>query len=252
MNRYQTMKYFGDYLFEAKQSMSISTIRKKYNEFNQKLFNGELPEIEFRREKKNLGAGAYVVGNYGTKTVSYMSINPYIEFDNHTLNPILLHEMVHVWMMIHGIKERDAHGNKYKAKVDEINRKTGGIYNVPYKHFDILNPRLDLNFPELRTPRYIMVSKKPNVTVIAQMNKKSLEKDMMAAAGYMNLKKKQGYDVTIYLSKAGFLKVFKENRTFNKIGGVQIPYEFVQKEIIPKSTEVELKDIPFKPSRLIG
>lgn len=126
-------------------------LQAKYDEFNAKYFNNELPTIPLGwRLLKNVGGKvSYTVGHKGPKPNPRMVKLGYAKkYQNSFLVPdsmkltmstlkvrteegydgVLLHEMIHVWFIHNGDLE-ESHGPAFKKKVEEISNLSG--INVP-------------------------------------------------------------------------------------------------------------------------
>lgn len=119
-------------MFEAAGIKDKVDLRREYNKFNAKYFNGELPNIKLTWSKTK-SAGGQAVGLWNKLTgviiPKEIKISTFLEMDRDRFDKIMLHEMVHIWQYVNGINEREkrGHGRTFQQKAKEIGNKAGII-----------------------------------------------------------------------------------------------------------------------------
>lgn len=114
--------------------MTEADLQDLYREFNKKYFSGVLPEVPI------LFTGLKSAGAYFTCKVRRTKMPPsmtmvegtgLIKFDtrfvrtDEAMTAILLHEMIHVWIAVMGIDEKQMHGPRFMAKLREVSQASG-------------------------------------------------------------------------------------------------------------------------------
>jgi hypothetical protein len=105
-------------------------LQGKYRYWNAKAFGGELPPIPIKwMRSKTMGGRvrATLSRSTGDITLKNMAISNYLVMDEERLDGIMLHEMVHVYVLgVLGLAERSGgHGREFYKKMREVSSKTG-------------------------------------------------------------------------------------------------------------------------------
>ena len=118
---------------------TIPYVEKKFEEFNQLIFDGKLPKlpIELSDAKTFLGLCVYkkrrtLLG----KVVCYdfkLRINTRIDLDEAEVEDIIIHEMIHYYIGYNGIVDTSAHGRVFRQLMMEINERYGRHIRVSHK-----------------------------------------------------------------------------------------------------------------------
>ena len=118
---------------------TIPYVEKKFEEFNQLIFDGKLPKlpIELSDAKTFLGLCVYkkrrtLLG----KVVCYdfkLRINTRIDLDEAEVEDIIIHEMIHYYIGYNGIVDSSAHGRVFRQLMMEINERYGRHIRVSHK-----------------------------------------------------------------------------------------------------------------------
>ena len=118
---------------------TIPYVEKKFEEFNQLIFDGKLPKlpIELSDAKSFLGLCVYkkrrtLLG----KVVCYdfkLRINTRIDLDEAEVEDIIIHEMIHYYIGYNGIVDSSAHGRVFRQLMMEINERYGRHIRVSHK-----------------------------------------------------------------------------------------------------------------------
>jgi hypothetical protein len=85
------------------------------------MFDGKLKIVPLRwmRTKNKLGVMAYDENG----NIQYVAISDFYNITHQQYLDVLAHEMIHVWLEQLGVREKDPHGSKFIAKVNELNAR---------------------------------------------------------------------------------------------------------------------------------
>ena len=118
---------------------TIPYVEKKFEEFNQLMFDGKLPKlpIELSDAKTFLGMCVYkkkrtLLG----KTVCYdfkLRINTRIDLAEAEVEDIIIHEMIHYYIGLNKIEDSSAHGRVFRQLMNEINERFGRNIKISHK-----------------------------------------------------------------------------------------------------------------------
>ena len=118
---------------------TIPYVEKKFEEFNQLMFDGQLPKlpIELSDAKTFLGVCAYKRKRtlFG-KTVCYdfkLRINTRIDLEEREIEDIIIHEMIHYYIGYNKIVDTSAHGRVFRQIMNTINEKFGRHIKISHK-----------------------------------------------------------------------------------------------------------------------
>lgn len=118
---------------------TIPYVEKTFEEFNRLMFDGKLPmlPIELSDAKTFLGVCVYkkkrtLLG----KMVCYdfkLRINTRIDLAEAEVEDIIIHEMIHYYIGLNGIKDTSAHGRVFKLMMNRINERFGRHIRISHK-----------------------------------------------------------------------------------------------------------------------
>lgn len=143
-----------NYLTEGPIDFAQVDLRAKYDEFNARFFDGELPsniKLGLRKMKQASGqarckfakdsgvtrSGLNLARRLGQhvpqyKTVDHsITLSTFLNYDESDFDAVFLHEMIHVWCHIAGYPWEN-HGRVFQDKATEIGRKAG--VEIPLTH----------------------------------------------------------------------------------------------------------------------
>ena len=108
--------------------ITTSFLTKKFNEFNAKYFNGEIPMVNFTFSNTRNNLGMYFSRTHTIRITKY-----YKNITEHDVEEILIHEMVHAWQ--HKTNHREvgrnrSHGPRFYAKANTINNQSNGYFHI--------------------------------------------------------------------------------------------------------------------------
>lgn len=134
----------------------------KYNTFNMKFFNNELPKtikFDISNTKDAVGDALCICSSNPTgapdeiqvdgKYVSGFTIRMSNYFNNVTekeAEELLLHEMIHIWQYStqpQSSWQPNAHGQSFTNKMNEINRRSNGNYHITVTNDSSISARHD-------------------------------------------------------------------------------------------------------------
>lgn len=107
--------------------LTIAYIRDRFEHFNRLCFNNELPLLPIRlsRSRRMLGCVSYQqrrLGNGQTETFNYvMRISTCFNLAENDVEDTILHEMIHYYILVNGIRDTSKHGQVFRRMMNDIN-----------------------------------------------------------------------------------------------------------------------------------
>lgn len=243
--RNQPDKHIFERIDKLDTNLRISSewAKRKYKGFNSRFFAGKLPndiEFEMSGTTNAVGDASCIVSNkpspgcipVGDTFVSNLKIRLSGYFNDITeteAEEVLLHEMIHIWQYVTIPKPQwgaNMHGASFTTKMNEINRMSGGKYNVSATNDSSLKARHadDLfrnkkEYDELGESRLMFIKDKNNeskVDVIRFKNEsdmKQFEEQFVPMHGLDVTGTASPLDIDAYRYRFGVLKPnTEENR----------------------------------------
>lgn len=106
-------------------SVSVDRLKAWFDEFNARYFNGELPRPAFSTgmSRTRLGSMSWRKERHLFRQVAAFSIriSNYYDVDETTFKSVLLHEMIHLYIVSRGIKDTSAHGKEFRRHMNRLN-----------------------------------------------------------------------------------------------------------------------------------
>jgi len=167
---------------------TLPFIEEQYCRFNNLCFDTLLPEVEFHlsRARTYLGRMEYRQGRY------LIRISTAFELPQETVEDVLLHEMIHVWLHFAKVRQGRPHGRCFRSKMEEINSRFGRHVTIRYKMEGEAAPQR-----KQRSKHFICISTFPNgsrgITVMAEAN---IPRITRALARRYNLKSRELFEST--------------------------------------------------------
>lgn len=101
-------------------------LKEWFMPFNEKYFNGELPEPAFAvgKSRTRLGSLTWRVRRklFFTSRSSYtLRLSNYYDADENRFKSVLLHEMIHLYIVSKRMKDTSPHGRIFRKMMSEIN-----------------------------------------------------------------------------------------------------------------------------------
>ena len=111
--------------------ITVEEVRRMFGEFNALIFGGRLPEVpvEISAAKGALGKCVYRANMTpdGRRRFSDFKnrISAAVEMDRALLEDVVIHEMIHYFILIHNLEDTSPHGEIFKALMRSINASYG-------------------------------------------------------------------------------------------------------------------------------
>lgn len=118
---------------------TIDYIERKFLEFNQQMFEGKLEPLPFRLSTARtfLGLLRFYRDKFPDGTVLYRNfqfvISTRVDLPECEVEDIIIHEMIHYWILSNQMHDTSPHGEIFKHKMKEINQKFNRNLSVAYK-----------------------------------------------------------------------------------------------------------------------
>lgn len=119
---------------------TVQDIKLLFDHFNTLCFDGKLPPvpIELSRARTYLGQCTFMrrrkpwggVERYDFK----LRISTRVELTQAELEDVLLHEMIHYYIGVNQLKDTSAHGQLFRAKMQEINTRHGRNITISHRY----------------------------------------------------------------------------------------------------------------------
>lgn len=135
---------------------TIPFIEQKFHEFNRQVFKNELPDIKvaLSRSKSYMGAITYRKRKwYGMEQCGNfkMLINGRADLPEDALEDIILHEMIHYYLLHNKLTDGSPHGPLFRSWMKYINDEFGHHITVTHRFTDELREQLYDQHPHVRT-----------------------------------------------------------------------------------------------------
>jgi len=119
-------------------------ILESFSSFNHLCFEGVLPPIPVKLTKARtfLGKITYVGRrNFFGRIVGYekyvMRISTYYNLCENELEDVIIHEMIHYYIALNGLKDSSAHGKIFRKMMSDINARFGRHITVSRRSKDL-------------------------------------------------------------------------------------------------------------------
>jgi len=200
----------------------ISQLQKWYKEFNTFLFNNELPEIplKFNRAKRSAaavnstiqsikrnGKKEYDNDSIIIKNISFSTLH--IKTDE-ALKGIMVHEMIHVWLLSNGVPFTTgdkSHGKEFMDKLHELQSKVN--FTIPITE-DVT--QLEVN-AKGKTFYIAYIKRKSGNNSISSYSKTFFYNNFEDLKRNWNLQTRGGLEILLGTSKVPDLEIFPAKRT---------------------------------------
>lgn len=118
---------------------TIPYIQKKFSEYNELIFGGalEMPTIKLSSARRSLGKLRYLKKRSLFGGVKYSNfcllISKNFDLDEDMLDDTIIHEMMHYYIAVKGIKDTSAHGKVFRQMMKDINLRFNRHITISYK-----------------------------------------------------------------------------------------------------------------------
>lgn len=102
------------------------TVLGMFAKYNMDYFGGELPFPEFRITHSYRTLGMY--SSYPTRDGHYgdvIEISDNYDYTESQLRDLIVHEMIHMYLMHFGIDKNCSHGKAFRDMMEDLNRRHG-------------------------------------------------------------------------------------------------------------------------------
>lgn len=129
---------------------TVEYVESKIGEFNALLFDSCLPPITVRlsRAKSYLGKVQYVrkrrwFGKPACNTDFVMRISTVFDLTEPEQEDVIIHEMIHCFIAVKGLKDSSTHGTLFRGMMERINSEFGRNVTVSHRMAPgTVNPRM--------------------------------------------------------------------------------------------------------------
>lgn len=118
---------------------TVRYVEEKFDEFNRMIFGGELPrvpvrltrarsylgQLSSRRRRKLFGGWCY--------SDFLLSMSVARDREELDIQDTIIHEMIHLHIIVRGLKDTAAHGELFRGMMRDINRRFGRHINVSHR-----------------------------------------------------------------------------------------------------------------------
>jgi len=217
------MKSFKSFLEEAENGgyvYSLPEIKKKYDEYNKKLFGGKLPPVKMAFNRRGKSSVALVKstpvkeGNRVTDVIPHtMEFSTQYNISPEQFEGLLVHEMIHVATVkdefVYGNSRDGGHGRFFRSELDRVRKM------VP---FDVPEKEDDYKFAKSAAPKtsYVVIKDNGNKKAIAFISKKAYDGDDAIRAAQWWKEREPSADYLIGTTTSEAAKEYKTYRTLWK------------------------------------
>ena len=108
---------------------TVTFLQRMFNVFNARFFDNQLPHIDIKlcKTKRVFGKFVYIKGGCRDLPVR-IEISQYFDYPQKNVEEVLIHEMIHYYLCVHNIREKDPHGLYFMAVAAGINKASD--YNI--------------------------------------------------------------------------------------------------------------------------
>ena len=143
---------------------TIGYVKERFERFNREIFAGRLPEIpvELNDSIRTIGQCKYTsttIGDSRKHDSFRLSFSTRFDLPERDLEDVIIHEMIHYFILYNGLADSGPHGRIFKAIMQSVNKKFGRNLSVKYNEAE-------------RTP-LTMVDSKKRWHIIAAIHLKS-------------------------------------------------------------------------------
>lgn len=209
-------------------------LERKYDEFNEMYFDDELPYDMILYPKSDLeqmGTFDELKFEWDDKLYPIIFINDQFNYTEDELNMLLLHEMVHAYLVPRGIELEEAHGEAFQELAHKIEKKSG--------YENIIN---GINFVNYRNKTFyiIVINENGNKDKhIATFTNKNIFKWYVDF--FNNYKETCSINVDsfeLYLSKCSCFDNFEITDEIINLGCITLDIEKYTNDILPHLTKI--------------
>lgn len=113
-------------------------IKERFKTLNKTIFNGKLPlPHKFAVKQFNLVAGQIQINNNGKNPIVTILISNCFDYNDTTLNEVIIHEMIHYYLFTKGDKNAFKHKTSFTNICKKIKNEFGFEIHTNAKHIPL-------------------------------------------------------------------------------------------------------------------
>lgn len=116
---------------------TIDFLANRFERFNREIFNNQLPVPLLHISSARSFMGQFKSERSGSllnrRVIYHLTISDRYDLDEHILEDIVIHEMIHYLIHFKKIRDTSTHGNQFRALMKEINTRFGRHITVSHR-----------------------------------------------------------------------------------------------------------------------
>ena len=119
---------------------TVEYLEERFGTFNELCFDGALPRIPIKLSNARSFVGRLQYrpvrdwrGRVVRKEDFLLRISTRFDLPEAEIEDTLIHEMIHYWIALEGLKDSSTHGKIFRAKMKEINEKHGRHLTISHR-----------------------------------------------------------------------------------------------------------------------
>ena len=119
---------------------TVEYLEERFDTFNRMCFEGVLPRIPIRLSNARSFVGRLQyrpvrdwLGRIVRREDFVLRISTRFDLPEAEIEDTLIHEMIHYWIALEGIRDTSTHGKAFRAKMKEINDRHGRHLTISHK-----------------------------------------------------------------------------------------------------------------------
>ncbi len=119
---------------------TVEYLEERFDTFNRMCFDGALPRIPIKLSNARGFVGRLQyrpVRDWRGRVVRHedfvLRVSRHFDLTEAEVEDTLIHEMIHLWIAVNGIRDSSTHGRAFRAKMKEINTLYGRHLTISHK-----------------------------------------------------------------------------------------------------------------------
>ena len=118
---------------------TIQYVRERFDVFNRLMFNGRLPEVSFAlsRSRSTLGQCVSRIDRHSDGRVEHsafeLRFSTCHDLEEPVLEDVIIHEMIHLFILCHGLVDTAPHGDIFKSVMNSLNAGFGRRISISHR-----------------------------------------------------------------------------------------------------------------------
>ncbi len=109
-------------------------VLEKYEEFNRECFAGTLPVVPLNISRSRRALGCLKFRRRGGRCYDYsIWISNRLDMPQEVIEDTIIHEMIHLYIYVNGLKDTSAHGKIFRTMMEAINTRHGRRITVSHR-----------------------------------------------------------------------------------------------------------------------